>query len=68
MPRKAEPTYYAEVRWTAQDVKTLRPKWSLSRCEEFLARNEKYLEERLTELGWECLSTYIAMDEAEGKK
>lgn len=64
----SEPTYYAEVRWTAEDVKTLRPKWSLERCEEFLARNEKYLAERLTEVGWEAMATYISMDEGEGKK
>lgn len=65
MARKAEPIYYAHLRWCAEDVKTLRPKWSIKRCEEFLSRNEKYVRDRLTELGWEVMEQHIIMDEAE---
>ena len=54
LPKPA--TEYAKVVWTAYDIKTLRPRWSLKRCEEFLAENEHHLRDRLIELGWEVLS------------
>ena len=50
-----EPTYYAEVRWVAEDIKTLRPRWSLARCEEFLADIEKNLQGIMTERGWNVI-------------
>jgi len=56
---------YAKLSWTAEDIRTLRPEWSLRRCEEFLLRNEKYIQERLVELGWEVINEHIIMDEAE---
>jgi hypothetical protein len=52
-------TKYAHIAWTVNDIKTLRPRWSLKRCEAFLAENEKYIQERLIELGWEVLDTLI---------
>ena len=50
---------YAPVTWTAYDVQTLRPYWSLERCERELAENEKHVQDRLIELGWDVLDTLI---------
>lgn len=53
------PATYGEVPWTKYDVKSIRPHWSLKRCEEELSKNEKYLRDRLTELGWEVLEDLL---------
>lgn len=50
---------YADIQWRAEDVKELRPKWSLKKCEEWLSSNEKYLRDRTTELGWEVMSDLL---------
>lgn len=50
---------YAKVVWTAEDVQTLRPDWDLERCEDWLERNEKYIQDRLVELGWEVIETLL---------
>lgn len=59
---KERPTF-AEVKWAAEDIKTLRPRWSLARCEEFLASIEKNLEGLMTERGWAAIE-----DELCGRK
>lgn len=43
---------YADVQWVAEDVKAIRPSWSLSRCEEELGGIENLLRDRTIELGW----------------
>ena len=52
-------TKYAQVAWTAEDVKTLRPKWSLSKCEEWLQGNEGHVQDRSIELGWEVIEALL---------
>ena len=64
-------TAYAEVKWTPEDIKTLRPRWSLKRCEQFLQENEKRISERLTELGWEVIGDLLldlSLDLPPGRK
>ena len=53
---------YAAVVWSAEDVKTLRPVWSTRRCEEFLARRERNIQDRVCELGWEVIQTMLDME------
>lgn len=53
---------YAEVVWTKEDVQRLRPEWDLEKCEEWLDRNEKYLRDRIVELGWEVMESLLNMD------
>jgi hypothetical protein len=60
MPK--EPTF-AEVAWTAEDLQTLRPNWSDEQCEEWLDRNEDYIQTRLIELGWEVMESLLSGDE-----
>ena len=46
---------FAEVVWTKYDVKTLQPKWSLKKCEEFLEENERTIRDATIEHGWEVM-------------
>ena len=52
-------TTYAELSWSPADVQTLRPGWSIEKCEEWLNANEKYLRDRLCELGWEVMTDLL---------
>jgi hypothetical protein len=45
-------TVFAEVKWTAKDIKKLRPEWSLSKCTDWLYMNEEKIQERSIELTW----------------
>lgn len=54
----ARPTY-AELKWSPEDVKTLRPHWSLKRCEDELANHERHIRDRLCELGFDVMDSLI---------
>lgn len=56
---------YAEMGWTPDDVKTIRPTWTLENCEEWLQDNERYLIERLIEIGWEAMEALITTEDDE---
>jgi len=43
------------IKWTAEDVKTLRPKWSDEKCADWLHDNRKVIEDRSIEMGWEVM-------------
>lgn len=53
---------YAEVAWTANDVKTLRPNWTLDECREFLANNQRRIQDRTIEHGWDVIEILLQMD------
>lgn len=67
--RVEEKRTYGTVAWTVGDVMSLaedcKVKMTEKEAEEFLARNAKFLAERLTEVGWEVLETYLNMDQTE---
>ncbi len=50
---------YANVSWHPSDVQSLRPNWSLKKCEEELSKNAKYIQERMVELGWEVIEDLL---------
>lgn len=50
---------FAKVVWTAEDVKTLAPVWSLEECEEWLRCEERHIQDRLIELGWDVLEALL---------
>jgi hypothetical protein len=52
-------TYYAAVRWTPGDVQALRPNWNIEMCERWLTENQKYIQDRLVELGWDVISALL---------
>lgn len=53
---------YATVTWTAEDVQTLRPNWTLEKCAEWLDGNERYIQDRLVELGWEVIESLLGSE------
>jgi hypothetical protein len=53
---------FATVTWTAEDIQTLRPDWTTERSEEFLEDNERRIQDRLTELGWEVIENLLTED------
>ena len=53
----------ATVTWTAEDVQSLRPDWTTDKCEEFLEDNERRIQDRLIEIGWEVIETLLGEDE-----
>lgn len=57
--KNKETKKFAECVWTKYDVKTLRPKWSLKKCEEFLEENEKVIQEATIGYGWEVIEEIL---------
>lgn len=49
----------AAVTWHAEDVQTLKPNWSLEKCNEWLEDNERHISDRLIELGWEVIDALL---------
>ena len=47
--------FYAEVSWCVEDVKALCPKMTDDEAREWLENNEKYIRDRLVELGFEVI-------------
>jgi hypothetical protein len=39
----------------AGDVHSIKPSWSMEKCEEWLETNQKYIQERLVEVGFEVI-------------
>lgn len=56
---KDEDEKFAPVVWTSEDVLTLRPEWTKDMAEEWLAQNERRIQDRLVELGWEVIETLL---------
>ena len=53
---------FAEIGWTADDVQTLSPEMSQREAEDFLARNQKHLRDRLIEYGWDVMETLLILE------
>lgn len=50
---------FATVSWTVDDILTLRSDWTVDQAEEWLIKNQKYIQDRLVELGWEVIETLM---------
>ena len=57
--KEVEPNVYAKVQWTAEDIQSLRPAWTLGECEDWLVDNEGTIEDRTIELGWEVITCLL---------
>lgn len=58
----AEEKYYAKVMWHVDDIKKLKPSWSEEQCRKFLEENEKNMRDRITELGWGVMQTFVSLE------
>ena len=54
---------YAEVTWRAEDVKAIKPNWTMPKCEEWLSDYEGKIQDRITELGWEVIDSLLMMED-----
>lgn len=56
---------FAKVVWVAEDIKTLRPKWTNQKCEDWLESNERHIQNRLVEFGWGVIEDLLGSDQGE---
>lgn len=54
-----EKTRYAAVRWSIDDVLSLRPKMTPEAAEEFLVENQKYIQDAMVEAGWAAMEALL---------
>jgi hypothetical protein len=46
---------YAHTSWCAEDVLTLRPKWTVEQAEEFLERHSGHIIDGMVSAGWDVI-------------
>ena len=51
--------WWAVVRWSIEDIKKVKPKWTNQECHDFLQLNEKHMRDRMIETGWEVIDILI---------
>lgn len=51
---------FAKVVWQAGDIQALRPNWTDEKAEKWLESNQRHLQDRLVELGWEVIEDLLA--------
>lgn len=56
---KPEDDTFATVSWNWREIKSMNPRWSKDKCEEFLQEHEKYLTEAMIDRGWNYISSYL---------
>ena len=50
---------FAVVSWCAEDVLTLRPDWSVRKCQEFLDENEDSIQQAMIQEGWVAIEQLL---------
>ena len=58
-----EEPYRPTIAWSAEDVQSLRPRWTIERCQNWLDGNGKYIVDREIELGWDVIETLLPSDD-----
>ena len=56
---------YACVEWTSDDVRQLRPDWSIPQARAFLEKHQAQVAHMMLEVGWHVLAVLIEQDERE---
>ena len=57
---------YATCAWEPGDIQSLRPAWSLEKCDTWLQANKRQIQNDTTERGWSSIETLLEMTEEEG--
>ena len=50
---------YAEIKWTVEDVLTLKPEWTEEEAEDFLDSNERRIQDATIEHGWVVIESLM---------
>lgn len=58
MTKEFEP-FILEIKWTYEDIKSLRPDWSDEKCDEVLGDLAGTIEDISIERGWEVIESSI---------
>lgn len=58
---------FAQLAWMSGDVQTHKPGWTEEQCREWLAQNQKHIQNRLCELGNEVIATLVELEDYEVK-
>ena len=53
------PLHYGETGWAPEDVRELRPEWTVEHAREWLAENDRRISDRLVELGWAVIEALL---------
>jgi hypothetical protein len=53
---------FAEVAWTVEDIQTLRPEMTDEEAAQWLESNQKYIRDRLVELGWDVIESLLSYE------
>ena len=52
-------SYKVMITWTSEDIKKLKPNWSLEKCEDFLETVGSDLEDSSISHGWDFLEMML---------
>jgi len=47
------------IKWSAEDIQSLRPEWSLEECEVFLQAKFEYFKQASISQGWDIWETLL---------
>ena len=56
-----------KIVWTAGDVNTLKPDWTIGQCQKWLDENAKYIMDRSIEVGWEIIETLLPVEKSDDR-
>ena len=59
MIQRNETTYYGEVLWSPEDIMDLAPNMTKDQAEEWLFRNERYIQDAMTVYGWDIITVLL---------
>ena len=59
MIQRNETTYYGEVLWSPEDIMDLVPHMTRDQAEEWLFRNERYIQDAMTSYGWDIITVLL---------
>jgi hypothetical protein len=58
---------FASVAWTPENVRQLRPAWSIPEARHFLEQHQVQLAHMMLEIGWRTLAVLIEQHEQEAR-
>jgi len=61
-PQMDTPEFFAKVAWTPGDIMTLAPQMSEAEAMGWLLNNERYIQNRLVEVGRETIRSLLEYD------